>query len=257
MRKLLLINLGLLLSHIAFSQVEIRKTAEAEKPTTAYDSLLNFNGKTPEVHIGLEAMLLPRSSDYSTSKPKIPNASLDRNTLFLKVGEKAQAVADFEKYSNKYYIVNNVIKDIKIGNYKYDVLELVEKETKEKLYYKIGFLGQKLVLSTEDPLLFLGYLEKMKALNTGMKFISMNPKRKLYDINTGKPIVLDYKEVVTCIDVTVLDLKEKPFVIPSFIFKTADGAEFSIPLRGFDDNPLGKPSIADFYEYEEWKGLLN
>lgn len=206
-------------------------------PFPPYDSLYNFYERHIERLIGQEVIIFNRSQK---STPDFDRPY--ENTLFTKLGDKNEVrpLGNFNSYYGKHYIIHNIVagglgRGLILEIYKgykeieYPLLQLVEKETRDTLYYKIGEKIYESGIDYKHPLLVLGYFEKMKKLYIGKKLKATEDATEI-DINTRDDIRIKKGDIVTCIDVTMSDFSKKDFGLPVYRLRTADSAEYTIPL---------------------------
>lgn len=193
----------LTITTFSFGQIITTKVADKADETdiSQYDSLKNYIGTKVNKYIGQELYL--NLLTESLSKYGYEGFLID-----YKSDEKSKSNiykccdGNRSKYTDlkgKYFRVLEVLPDNKGSNNRYYFLKLMEKDSKDILYYKYDSQ-----YSSNFPFIVVGYYEKMRNNVIGKTYI-LRTLDEIYDVRTGKKINFTNGTEWKCVDFTIED----------------------------------------------------
>ncbi len=212
----------MLLNNFLFGQIKTTKAISnkdvASKVTYHYDSTKNFLGKNVFAYIGQDLYLkgMPIKDRKIGYKGFIKNYTLSDDSYRFNVykccsqerNSNNSRNSNYDSLVGKYFTVLDVVKyvenadNILLGKQQY-ILKLIEKESKDTLFYK--YIDGEYVYTTfpndeyvynSFPFVVVGFYEKCKKLWLGKEFIFANKGEQ----NDTK---INLEEKWKCIDISV------------------------------------------------------
>jgi len=252
--KIILITILLFASHIALSQIILREISdkkEISKPMQ-YDSTCFMyypfsNENEIKKYIGQEIYILPYSKIYKN------DVSAAGTRVRGYYGFYDSPVINPDSFANKYLkILDADGKSYNWGN-EYDwKLKLLYNDS-DTIYY---ISSDNNIETWQIPFILPAFIEKSKKQFLGKKFVALGDRTSEWviirgdarDINTGAKIDMTYGDLWTCVDVTLVDLKEQSksydFYNPMLVFRNSKGNEITVNYVKY---------ISNIYENREFK----
>lgn len=188
-----------------------------------YDSLSNFLGENAIKYVGQTLYLKEliqgiRDSGYENFYTT-NNSRVFRDDIYKCCSKNYNRNSNYDSIVRKYFEVLEVSVNEKDSQYKNSdntqyYLKLKEKSSEDIIYYNYDSK-----YSVTFPFVVVGYIEKLKRISIGKKFVFGKCIYGSYDVNTGKPINIIQGEKWECIDVTI----GEPRYLPSLLLKDKTG----------------------------------
>lgn len=194
-------------SLIANSQITYRNAPVAIETVPTYDSLSNIPPKIKSLY-GQSVLIVETNELYRIMKSN---------------GELVDSSAINRQYK--------VVSSTKDENRHFIWLHLADKA--DTIYCRLTAS-----LVENPPFITTGFYTKQKNDFVG-KLFRLKTSCNYTELNSGKIKEYTENEVFKCVDVAML--KEGSELMPSYILKTKNGDEISVPIRGFEtiaDNTL-------------------
>ena len=195
-----------LLSHLSFAQITTTKVAEKKEEisTEPYDSLQNFLGKDVYKYIGQDLYL--KEKYESSRKYGYSDFVIDYQYKGYSLKENVYKCCDsygskYDDLAGKYFKVVAVHKHPKAEESEKFYLELIEKESGDKVYFEYDTQ-----LKLSFPFIVVGFFEKVKNIVVGQKFVFANIVfESSTDIQTGDSITNTSNQRWECTDLTIVE----------------------------------------------------
>lgn len=207
MKNILILSILMAVSFFANGQITYRNTPVAIETVPAYDSSSNIPPKIKSLYS--QSVLI-----------------VETNELYRKMKSSGELV-DSSAINRQYKVVSST----KDENRRLIWLHLADKA--DTIYCRLTAS-----LVENPPFITTGFYTKQKKNFVGKSF-RLKTSCRYTELISGKIKEYPDDEVFKCIDVTML--KEGSELIPSYILKTKNGDEISVPIRGFEtiaDNTL-------------------
>lgn len=254
--------LGLiLLSQFSFAQITTTKVADKKEEISAvpYDSTMNFLGKDVYKYLGQDLYLKGKSE--SLRKYGYDGFSLDYKKKTLSNKSNVYKCCDgynskYDELTEKYFNVVAIHKHPKARKNKYlygkkYYLELIEKESGDKVYFKYDSQFEH-----SFPFIVVGFFEKQKKEVVGEYFVFANKILKSStDIETGNPITNTSNQKWECVNLTI----EEKYYNLALVIKNPLGEKTTISYKHvFGKYSKGRTyNLVDAEKYKNKFGEVN
>lgn len=268
MKKSILLTItALMLCNFSFSQITTTKVADKKEEISnqPYDSLENFLGTEVYKYVGQELYLkgkaeILRKYGYDGFLTDYTKSKHEKGAVY-KCCDSYNS--KYDDLVGKYFSVIAVHKHPKAKESEYlygkkFYLELVEKESGDKLYYEYDSK-----FKHSFPFIVVGFFTKQKEINLGREFIVrgknwMNRTDPMLDMNTGKPVSFEVGSKWKCVDFTI----EEKYYNLSLILENDKGEKIPLSLDNADNtNFVFEAKDAEKYKQkfgqDKWGKILD
>lgn len=215
MKKILTASVLLAVSFISHGQIIYRNAPAAIETVPVYDSISNIPSKIKSLY-GQSVLIVETNALYRTMKSR--GESVDSSVI------------------NKQYKVVSSTKD---ENSRFLWLHLTDDT--DTIYCKLTTS-----IVENPPFITTGFYLKQKNSFIGKTF-RLKTSSKYTELNSGSIKEYTEKEFFICVDLAMI--KEYADLIPSYILKTKDGDEISVPINGFETT-AGNTLDNNFYNHQ-------